>query len=98
MIRLSAFIKDYIKEFSVSDSARKIFRYQFLTVVFALASNIIIARLLGPEKKGLVDIFVLLYMLILEFGLCGFGSGLFYQITQKNVHSARLMERASLLR
>lgn len=83
MIRLSTFIKDYIKDFSVSDSARKIFRYQLLTVVFALASNIIIARLLGPEKKGLVDIFVLLYMLILEFGLCGFGSGLFYQITQK---------------
>lgn len=83
MNRLSTFLNNYIKDFSVSDSARKIFRYQFLTVVFALVSNIIIARLLGPEKKGLVDIFVLIYMLILEFGLCGFGSGLLYQITQK---------------
>jgi O-antigen/teichoic acid export membrane protein len=83
MSRLSELIKNYIKDFSVSDSARRIFKYQFLTIAFALASNIIIARQLGPEKKGLVDIFVLIYMLILEFGLCGFGNGLFYQITQK---------------
>lgn len=83
MSRISLFIKDYIKDFSVSEPARKIFKYQFLTVAFGLASNIIIARVLGPEKKGLVDMFVLIYMLILQFGLCGFGSGLFYQITQK---------------
>ena len=83
MNSLSTFLNNYIKDFSVSESARKIFRYQFLTIVFGLVSNIIIARLLGPEKKGLVDIFVLIYMLILEFGLFGFGSGLLYQITQK---------------
>lgn len=84
MSRLVTFIINCIKDFSISDSAWKIFKYQFFTVVFALVSNIIVARLLGPEKKGLVDIFMLMYMMILEFGMCGFGSGLLYQITQKN--------------
>lgn len=84
MSRITAFLNSRLKDGPVSQSARKIFIYQFFTVLVGLISNIIVARVLGPENKGLVDIFVLIYTLAMQLGILGFDVGLLYQITQKD--------------
>lgn len=84
MSRIAEFLNSRLRDSSISQSARKIFIYQFFTVLVGLISNIIIARILGPEHKGLVDLFVLIYTLAMQLGILGFESGLLYQITQKN--------------
>jgi O-antigen/teichoic acid export membrane protein len=84
MSRIVSFLNSRLQDASISQSARTIFIYQFFTVLIGLASSIIIARVLGPENKGLVDIFVLTYSLAMQLGVLGFEVGLLYQITQKD--------------
>jgi len=84
MSRITTFLNSRLKDSAISLSARKIFIYQFFTVLVGLISNIIIARVLGPEHKGIVDIFVLIYTLAMQLGLLGFDIGLLNQITQKD--------------
>jgi O-antigen/teichoic acid export membrane protein len=84
MSRITAFLNSRLKDNSISESARKIFIFQFFTVLVGLVSNIIIARVLGPEHKGLVDIFVLIYTLAMQLSILGFDIGLLNQITQKD--------------
>ncbi len=56
---------------------------QGLTLGLALVGGIIVARTLGPAKKGIFDLFNLLSSFIVDFGLLGFGSGLLYYLANK---------------
>ncbi len=51
---------------------------QFATIGLSLLLNIIIGRTLGPESKGILDIFRLMTAFIGDFGLLGIGSSLLY--------------------
>jgi len=59
-------------------SAAQILVVQFAAIGFSLLLNIIIGRTLGPENKGVLDIFRLLTAFIGDFGLLGIGSSLLY--------------------
>lgn len=90
MSRITEFLNSRLKDGSISQSARKIFIYQFFTIFLGLVSNIIIARLLGPEHKGIVDLFVLIYSLALQLGIMGFEVGLLYHMTQKDISLSKV--------
>lgn len=59
-------------------SAAQILVVQFTTIGLSLLLNIIIGRALGPDNKGVLDIFRLLTAFIADFGLLGIGSSLLY--------------------
>lgn len=63
--------------------AFQIYVIQGLTLGLALVGGIIVARTLGPAKKGIFDLFNLLSSFIVDFGLLGFGSGLLYYLANK---------------
>jgi O-antigen/teichoic acid export membrane protein len=63
--------------------AFQIYVIQGLTLGLALVGSIIVARTLGPAKKGIFDLFNLLSSFITDFGLLGFGSGLLYYLANK---------------
>ena len=60
-----------------------IYTLQFATVALGLLGGIIVARVLGPTGKGMVDLFQLLYTLLMELGLVGFNSGLLYHLANR---------------
>lgn len=65
-------------------NASKMLVLQIVTTIIGFISSIIIARTLGPEDKGKVDLFLLLTNYIVEFGIIGVGTGfLYYQTNQK---------------
>jgi len=63
--------------------ALQIYVIQGISLGLGLAGSIIVARTLGPAKKGIFDLFSLLSSFILDFGLLGFGSGLLYYLANK---------------
>ena len=63
--------------------AFRIYVNQTLTLGLALVGSIIVARTLGPDQKGIFDLFNLLSSFIVDFGLLGFGSGLLYYLANK---------------
>jgi O-antigen/teichoic acid export membrane protein len=65
--------------------AFQIYVIQGLTLGLALVGSIIVARTLGPAKKGIFDLFNLLSSFIVDFGLLGFGSGLLYYLANKGM-------------
>ena len=65
-------------------NASKMLVLQIVTTIIGFISSILIARTLGPEDKGKVDLFLLLTNYIVEFGIIGVGTGfLYYQTNQK---------------
>ena len=62
----------------IANSASRIFAFQVLALVFALASSVLVARALGPEQKGLFDLYSLLLSMTVELGLLGLPAGLLY--------------------
>lgn len=73
----------YFAEGSIKRDTIRIYALQFLTLGISLVSSIIVARTLGPAKKGVVDLFHLLNSFVLDFGLLGFGSGLLYYLANR---------------
>jgi O-antigen/teichoic acid export membrane protein len=68
---------------SISGNAVQIFALQVATFGPTLITNILIARVLGPADKGILDLFYLLNSFIFELGLFGFSTGLLYYLTNK---------------
>ncbi len=63
--------------------AIQIYLIQGISLGLGLVGGIIVARTLGPAKKGIFDLFNLLSSFIVEFGLFGFGNGLLYYLANK---------------
>lgn len=76
-------LKNIFKAGTIRNDVLQIYILQFLVLIFGLFSSIIIARVLGPEAKGTVDLFNLLNSFILDFGMLGFGSSLLYYLANK---------------
>ena len=72
------------KERNIGKDAITIYIYQGFSVATGVVSSILIARTLGPEGKGLFNLFSLLTMLIVEFGLLGINSGLLFYLTNQH--------------
>lgn len=68
---------------SVGRNAAKIYSLQVFRLTIGLVGSIILARVLGPEQKGILDLFGVLGTLIAEIGLLGFGGGLIYYLTKR---------------
>ena len=56
-----------------------------MEIVFGLASTILVARVLGPTDKGILDLFRLLISFIGDFGLLGIGSSLLYFYANRGI-------------
>jgi O-antigen/teichoic acid export membrane protein len=67
----------------IRKDAFQIYVIQGVSLGLALVGSIVVARTLGPAKKGVFDLFNLLSSFILDFGLLGFGSGLLYYLANK---------------
>jgi len=65
-------------EGSIKGDALRISALQIFSLAIGLIASIIVARTLGPARKGILDLFNLLTSFIVDFGLLGFGSGLLY--------------------
>lgn len=72
------------KERNLGKDALTIYLFQALSLVIGVISSIIIARTLGPSGKGILDLYFLLIMLIVEFGLLGVNSGLLYYLANQH--------------
>ena len=57
--------------------------FQFASLALMVVRGVIIARVLGPAEKGVVDLFVLLGVLTVELGTLGFGNGLLYFLARR---------------
>lgn len=71
-------IRRLFPEGSIKGDALRISAFQILSLGIGLLAGILVARTLGPAKKGVIDLFNLLTSFIVDFGLVGFGSGLLY--------------------
>ena len=72
-----------IRQKGLAKDTLTIYFYQFISLGISLIVNILIARQLGPEKKGLLDLFNLQTSLVMEFALLGFGSGALFYLAKK---------------
>ena len=63
--------------------AGAIYVYQALSVAAAFVGSAAIARALGPQGKGTVDVFVLITTLVVEVCLLGITSGFLYHLANK---------------
>jgi O-antigen/teichoic acid export membrane protein len=66
---------------------------QVVVIVFALASSIIIARVLGPEQRGVLAIVVLLPMTINAVVASGFSATIVHAIASGTWEDSRVMPR-----
>lgn len=96
---MEQYVNNRIKKILKGDMAQnasKMLLLQILTTLIGILSSVIIARVLGPEDKGKVDLFLLLTNYIVEFGIIGVGTGfLYYQTNHKEklelIHGTSLM-------
>lgn len=84
-----------LKPYSLTADTLRIFLFHSLSLSAGIVGSIIIARVLGPTQKGILNLFSLLTTLIAEFGLLGLNSGLLYHLTNRKaplerVHTAAL--------
>jgi len=81
-------IRPWLKRFGADNvviaDAAKIWVFQCLTVFLGLIGGIIIARVLGPREKGVVDLYVLLTTMIADIGGLGVSSGLLFYLAKRN--------------
>lgn len=63
---------------TIRGDATRIYALQFGTIAASLVTSVLIARSLGPARKGVVDLFNLLNAFINDLGGLGFGTGLLY--------------------
>lgn len=63
---------------TIRGDASRIYVLQFATIAVSLVTSVLIARALGPSRKGVVDLFNLLNAFINDLGGLGFGTGLLY--------------------
>ena len=68
---------------SLGWDALRIYALQFAILGFGLFSGVVVARVLGPTGKGVVDLFQLLNTFLVELGLVGFNSGLLYYLANR---------------
>ncbi len=78
MSTLKRVFQEYLTRGTIKGDTFRIAFLQVFILGISLLINVIVARTLGPEGKGTVDIFRLLNSFIAEFGLFGFGTGLLY--------------------
>lgn len=83
-------LRTYTTERSIKADALRIYVIQFMTLGTGILSSVIIARTLGPEGKGVIDLFRLLSSFIVDFGLLGFGSGLLFYLANQHVALAKI--------
>ncbi len=81
---------------SIPGNALRIYIFQFLGLAVGLVSGIIVARILGPEDKGILNLYALTISIVRDFGLLGIGSGLLFYIANRNkpleqIHSIGLV-------
>lgn len=69
---------------SIRGDATRIYGIHFLRLLVALAASVIIARVLGPTNKGIVDLFNLLQSFVAQFGMLGFNSGLLFYLANRS--------------
>lgn len=74
-----------LKESKIAKDTIKIYIYQFISLALGMIISVVIARKLGAEGKGIVDLFGLQSNFIVEFGMLGFGSGILYYLANKKV-------------
>jgi len=72
------------KERNLSKDTMMIYLCQCLSMIVGGVSSIFIARTLGPAGKGVVDLFTLLTVLIVEFGMLGVNSGLLFYLANRH--------------
>jgi len=80
---LSQRLRAFIGKSSLMKDAKDIFLLRSCALLLLLAGNVIIARVLGPEHKGIIDLFTLITGLIAEIGMFGISNGLLYHLTNK---------------
>lgn len=76
-------IKKLFQSVDIPPNARKIFRFQFCAIVIGVVNSVIIARVLGPASKGVADLFLLIGLLIIQFGSLGINNGLLFFLAKK---------------
>ncbi len=77
--------RESLKAGSVRRNILTIFFTQAVTVGLGLLLNLVIARALGPDDKGVLDLFRLLTTFISELGMLGMGSSLMYFFVNKKI-------------
>jgi O-antigen/teichoic acid export membrane protein len=82
-VRTIASIHRRIPPGSIQGDTVRIAGLQFATLGVGLASSVLIARVLGPTEKGVVDLFNLLGNFVAELGALGVGSGLLYFVASR---------------
>ena len=68
---------------SIRGDTFRIYAIHFVQLGIALLGSVIVARVLGPTSKGIVDLFNLLQSFISEFGMLGFNSGLLFYLANR---------------
>ncbi len=75
---------------SLRGDIAKIFLYNSLSLCLGMFGSIIIARVLGPTQKGVLNLYSLLTTLIAELGLLGLNSGLLYLLANRKTPLERI--------
>lgn len=70
--------------------ALSIYSFQALGLVAALLTSVLLARYLGPEGKGTVDLFSLLLLLIADVGMLGATYGFIYLLANRKERLAEI--------
>ena len=82
-MNLSQRFHAFIGKSTLMKDAKDIFLLRSCALLLLLTGNVIIARTLGPDQKGIIDLFTLITALIAEIGMFGFSNGLLYHLTNK---------------
>lgn len=84
-----------IRKTGIVGDAGNILLFQVVALVFTLVSSVLVARALGPENKGIYDLYSLLLSLLVEFSMLGLPAGLLYSVmtrgdSTRSVHGTGL--------
>ncbi len=74
---MAAFI-GLVRKVGIAGDASRIMLFQLVALLISLASSVLVARVLGPENKGIFDLYSLMVSLTVEVGLLGLPAGLLY--------------------
>lgn len=67
-----------VRRAGIAGDASRIMLFQVISLGISLVGSVLVARALGPENKGIFDLYSLLVSLTVEVGLLGLPAGLLY--------------------